>query len=565
MKKTTIKSFARTGKLANRIFAATLGLIVFASAFTFQSCKDDDDDPEDPKITSISPASALPGAQITITGQHFSKEAKNNTVNIGGESATVNSSTETSIITTVPATVTKVGPVDVYVTVEGRKSNVYNTFEIAEPEPDKPVLKTVDPTEAMPGDTIALTGEYLGAQSDATLTIGGETATIIEYSETAIKAQVPELEPGEAEIVLSLKGFGPVKLPVKFMVKAKPISVESFMPDSAGYGDVVTISGKNFGTEKGDITVMVNGKKQEVTEVTDGQVKIKLEAKTWSGDVVVKKGEQKVTADKKLAYKEKYTLMENPVLEGKFVCLAKNAQNYFVSDHDKEGTYVLDLSFNIIDTIFKKISCSDIILRNNGEVWGTGFYDKRIFVYSPSNQEEKEITPDVDYNYFAENTKSTLYLASNTSLKISYLTEDGGIYTFKDFVTTYDQPSDMTFDSNDNLLVKNENTKVTERIVDANNISSWVNFDKGFSLTSATGGFILGHPVGDFVIYNTNSHICKVIDKDIYIDINVKFSLELTRLFDAVITETNDLLFTGSKKDSGSDKAITGLYKVIVE
>ncbi len=560
MKKTTIKSFARTGKLANRIFAATLGLTVFASAFTFQSCKDGDDDPEDPKITSISPASALPGAQITITGQHFSKEAKNNTVNIGREGATVNSSTETTIITTVPATVTKVGPVDVYVTVEGRKSNVYNTFEIAEPEPDKPVLKTVDPTEAMPGDTIALTGEYLGAQSDATLTIGGETATIIEYSETAIKAQVPELEPGEAEIVLSLKGFGTVKLPVKFIVKAKPISVEGFMPDSAGYGDVVTISGKNFGTEKGDITVMVNGKKQEVTEVTDGQVKIKLEAKTWSGDVVVIKGEQKVTADKKLAYKEKYTLVKDPLLKGKFGCIAKSATNYFVGDDEKNGTYVLDLSFNIVDTIFKDVLCPDLIVRSNGEVWGSTIFELKLLIYTPSNKEEKEFKTQVSYTNFAENSKGVLYLGSGTAYKMGYLQEENDKDTIIEIFEKYDQPIDIAFDSNDNLLVKNVNKKITESIItDTKTASNWVNFESEFTFTgSATnkGGFILGHPAGDFVIYHGNDHICKIINKDSYININDDFSPRLTEILDGVLTESKDLIIVNRKN---------GMHKIIIE
>ena len=557
MKKTTIKSFARTEKLANRIFAATLGLTVFASAFTFQSCKDDDDDPEDPKITSISPAPALPGAQITITGQHFSKEAKNNTVNIGGESATVNSSTETSIITTVPATVTKVGPVDVYVTVEGRKSNVYNTFEIAEPEPDKPVLKTVDPTEAMPGDTIALTGEYLGAQDGATLTIGGETATIIEYSETAIKAQVPELEPGEAEIELSLKGFGPVKLPIKFMVKAKPISVEGFMPDSAGYGDMVTISGKNFGTEKGDITVMVNGKEQEVTEVTDGQVKIKLKAKTWSGDVVVIKGEQRDTADKKLAYKETYSLAPNAILTGNFAAFKYDTNNnkYYIADRSNRGIIIYDESFNSIDTIFKTNICTDIILRKNGELWATPNYINKVLRYIPSEKKEEEIQVNARFNCLAENNDGVLYLGSALDKKISSMT-DGQNFVFSDFLTSH-QPVEMVFQSN-NLIAMNEVSMTTQSINQNKDISEWVNFESDFPKkhTYMSGGIILGHPVGNFTFYTDNDYLCKISDKNNYIDINEKYSLKFNDPIDAVINKSNDLIIISSEK---------GLYKIIIE
>ena len=558
MKKTTIKSFARTGKLANRIFAATLGLTVFASAFTFQSCKDGDDDPEDPKITSISPASALPGAQITITGQHFSKEAKNNTVNIGGESATVNSSTETTIITTVPATVTKVGPVDVYVTVEGRKSNVYNTFEIAEPEPDKPVLKTVDPTEAMPGDTIALTGEYLGAQDGATLTIGGETATIIEYSETAIKAQVPELEPGEAEIELSLKGFGPVKLPIKFMVKAKPISVEGFMPDSAGYGDVVTISGKNFGTEKGDITVMVNGKEQEVTEVTDGQVKIKLEAKTWSGDVVVKKGEQKVTADKKLAYKETYRIEEKPLVEGGFrsVVYDKKKKLYYATSSGGYGVLIVDpaLSYKIVDTVLIGAS-TNVLLRQNGMLWATTRTKDFIFQYNTSTKEVDSLYYGNHYHsYMTENKNGEVYLSDYVNGKVYKLNDADTSST--EFVEI-PWAADMIFDKNGNLLVKNNIEKKTYIVTPEKKKSLWVEYENEIATGQfGEGNFILNHPAGEYTIYYSANEIVKKIDKTTYTKINSTYKLELVYLTRMTLTPEDDLIVTTEKN---------GLYKIIIE
>ena len=541
MKKTTIKSFARTGKLANRIFAATLGLIVFASAFTFQSCKDDDDDPEGPKITSISPAPALPGAQITITGQHFSKEAKNNTVNIGGEGATVNSSTETSIITTVPATVTKVGPVDVYVTVEGRKSNVYNTFEIAEPEPDKPVLKTVDPTEAMPGDTIALTGEYLGAQDGATLTIGGETATIIEYSETAIKAQVPELKPGEAEIVLSLKGFGPVKLPVKFMVKAKPISVEGFMPDSAGYGDVVTISGKNFGTEKGDITVMVNGKEQEVTEVTDGQVKIKLEAKTWSGDVVVIKGEQRDTADKKLAYKETYGKVEE-VLTGSFRSIEVDKKgNYYVSSDIGYGLFKFSPEFVIQDTIFENTSPTDVIIRKNGEIWISDNTSDDVMRSKDGVTHDTIIKTTASGLFFAENSNNEMYMSSYGDNKVYKVNPD---FSLTDFITDVLRPSTIVFDKNDNLLVKARLDRKTYSYPPKGERTVWVDYTST-ALTEqgqTRGTILLDHPAGVYIAYKKRNLFFKKIDQNKYVD------LKIEDVYDMVITPDKDLILSTSNK-----------------
>ena len=54
-------------------------------------------------ISSFSPAYALPGATVTITGTNFSTIPTDNAVSIGGVSATVTASTATQLTVTVPA------------------------------------------------------------------------------------------------------------------------------------------------------------------------------------------------------------------------------------------------------------------------------------------------------------------------------------------------------------------------------------------------------------------------------------------------------------------------------
>jgi endoglucanase len=77
-----------------------------------------------PTITSISPASALPGASITITGTNFSTTANANIVTFGTAGGTVTAATTTSLTVTVPNIAA--GSVNVTVAVAGKTSNAVN-------------------------------------------------------------------------------------------------------------------------------------------------------------------------------------------------------------------------------------------------------------------------------------------------------------------------------------------------------------------------------------------------------------------------------------------------------
>lgn len=77
-----------------------------------------------PTITSISPASALPGASITIIGTNFSTTVNANIVTFGTAGGTVTAATTTSLTVTVPNIAA--GSVNVTVAVAGKTSNAVN-------------------------------------------------------------------------------------------------------------------------------------------------------------------------------------------------------------------------------------------------------------------------------------------------------------------------------------------------------------------------------------------------------------------------------------------------------
>jgi hypothetical protein len=82
--------------------------------------------PTTPAISSISPATLVPGQAATITGEYFSVSAANNVVTVAGSLANVTTASATSLTFTVPATLCAPGSAAVTVTVNGRASNTVN-------------------------------------------------------------------------------------------------------------------------------------------------------------------------------------------------------------------------------------------------------------------------------------------------------------------------------------------------------------------------------------------------------------------------------------------------------
>lgn len=125
---------------------------------TFFTACDDDDDPDPdsgtPSITSISPSSGPEGTSITISGSNFGDSPS---VSFGSTSATVSSSTASSINTTVPSGLTA-GDVNVTVTAGGETSSAF-TFEVTEGEPEGPTAVYITDDDLVAGETYEWTAD----------------------------------------------------------------------------------------------------------------------------------------------------------------------------------------------------------------------------------------------------------------------------------------------------------------------------------------------------------------------------------------------------------------------
>lgn len=178
-------------------------LAAFSSALI--SCnKDDDDDPVlEPTITSVSPAEAAVGEQVTITGTNL---ANANFVTFGSAAAVVESNSETSIVTTVPADAPE-GDLTITVTTAGGSAT--HDFTVTTdgggegPDPEGPEITSINPESGYMGDEVTITGTNF---EGATLDFSGTTVEPVSVTATEIVFIVPEVDFGPK--IVSVIGEG---------------------------------------------------------------------------------------------------------------------------------------------------------------------------------------------------------------------------------------------------------------------------------------------------------------------------------------------------------------------
>lgn len=165
-------------KKLKTVLLTSFSLFLIMSMVTLSCTKKDGSD--GPKISSISPSSALTGATITISGSNLAGSS----VNIGGIDCQVDDNTETSIVTDVPSGATT-GEQQVLVQNALGKATSKITVTGAGAGP---VINSITPAEAAIGETITINGTGL---RKATVQIYKKLATVTANTSTSIKVTVP--------------------------------------------------------------------------------------------------------------------------------------------------------------------------------------------------------------------------------------------------------------------------------------------------------------------------------------------------------------------------------------
>ncbi len=148
-------------------------------------------------------------------------------------------------------------------------SNTPTPSPTATPVP--PLISSITPTTAKPGDAITINGSNFGATQSSvggTVSIGGLIATIQVWSPSLIVARIPAyVTPGTVSVAVVAAGSSsnafsytvsppstatPTPVPVPLITNVSPAN-------SAARGDLVTITGTNFGSSQsavnGNVTI----------------------------------------------------------------------------------------------------------------------------------------------------------------------------------------------------------------------------------------------------------------------------------------------------------------------
>jgi hypothetical protein len=203
-----------------------------------------------PTLTGFTPSSGAPGATVIITGTNFNTTAVNNVVKFNGVSATVISSTTTSITVTVPNGATT-GPITV--TTSGVTITSSNDFTVL----GKPTITGFSPASGAVGAEVVITGtNFSTTASENVVDFNGVVAIVTASTSETITTKVPS---GASSGKISVTTSGVTVTSVtNFTVMPTPF-ITSFSPSSGLVGSIVNILGINFDSDESKNIIMFNG------------------------------------------------------------------------------------------------------------------------------------------------------------------------------------------------------------------------------------------------------------------------------------------------------------------
>ncbi len=126
-----------------------------------------------------------------------------------------------------------------------------------------PFINSITPDSAAVGDTIHILGSGFGSsQGTSTLLVGGQIATVVlTWGESDIRAIIPQgaINTGIVITVNNITSNAKQYHIIGAITPAGPI-LTSVAPDSAEVGDIIIISGENFGAVQGSSSIVIGAR-----------------------------------------------------------------------------------------------------------------------------------------------------------------------------------------------------------------------------------------------------------------------------------------------------------------
>ena len=251
--------------------------------------------------TRLIPASAPPGASVSIVGKGFGpfQSTRENRVLFNGTPALIQRWDPELVVVKVPLRGTN-GPVEVW---RGKKVVATGAFTFSQP-----TIQTVTPNEVEPGSIIQVTGAHFGNTAGSKdpntmfgvndVLIGGVTAKVRRWRDDKIEVEVPATA-ASGDVVVRLASSDPLPdgsccAPVAYSVSNRAsISILPSIRADPLYGPVgtkVVLFGKGFGTPSGEDAVLFNGQPATIAKWTNDAIVVHVPLGATTGPLLLQHG-----------------------------------------------------------------------------------------------------------------------------------------------------------------------------------------------------------------------------------------------------------------------------------
>ncbi|MFO0602428.1 MAG: IPT/TIG domain-containing protein [Polyangiales bacterium] len=233
-----------------------------------------------PRITSVEPASGVPGARVTLRGQNFPTDRALVSVRLNGQEVQAERYDRDAIELVVPRGA-QTGRFEVIARLQGT-GRAPADFVVLQPV----TLREVSPPAGPLGSTVTLRGE--GFEPDPArlhVRLGTTVLRPTRTSTTEIVFTVPRPSRGGV-ITIEAEGRQTVTS-APFAITVPPV-LTAVAPAQGAPGTRLTLRGRNFGSAVADVGVTINGVACPVATVTPTAVTCEVAADTTTGPVVLR-------------------------------------------------------------------------------------------------------------------------------------------------------------------------------------------------------------------------------------------------------------------------------------
>jgi hypothetical protein len=227
-----------------------------------------------PRITLLSPAAAVSGEPVTITGFNLAAGTAVPTVRVGSVAAVVSGATPTSATLIVPATATTNRVSVTTVDGTGTSDTALTVLTRTAPRPD-----TIQPAAAAVGATIVVTGSGLSLSSRVQFA-GGVAATPSAVTATSLSVLVPNGAATGPLTVTNPVGTGTSAATLRILP-----AITTVTPRAGVVGATITVSGTSLKVGSNDPQVKLGGAPVAVETSSPIAVTIRIPAGAASGRI----------------------------------------------------------------------------------------------------------------------------------------------------------------------------------------------------------------------------------------------------------------------------------------